>query len=186
MEDGVECERPRRMHAFATEGDQHRRRARHAFGAQGGPGDGPRQGGQGRRGQHRFDPEKMQEFAMIRIKDQLDATDEQWADIQVPLRDVLGALRNRIGTHAGAMRGRHRGPQGTDGEQAAPPLPEGEALKALLENDEAADKQIEEKVTAFRKAQKELDEQLQDARNDLRRTVTKRQEATLILMGILN
>ena len=125
--------------------------------------------------------EKAREFAMDRIKDRLEATDEQWADIQGPLTQVFDAMRKSAGIRTG---GRSPGRRGA--AQGSPPVPEAEALKAILLDKEADEEQVGEKVVALREAQGRIEKGLAEARNALRGGVTKRQEGVLILMGLLD
>jgi hypothetical protein len=159
-------------------------------GAQGGPG-GP--GGPG--GFRRMDPAQMEEFMLTRIKDRLSATDEEWSAMKPLVQEVMKLRRGQGGMgmmgFGGRRRGgdqaqggdqnRPRGPRGMMGEQS----PEAQALNQAVESG-ASNDEIKAKLTAYREAQKKRDEEIKAAREKLRAVVNVKQEATLVLMGMLD
>ena len=87
---------------------------------------GPRGGRQGR-GQ--FDPAQMNQWMMQRMKEQLGATDDEWAVIEPRLEKVQTLARDARGGGMGGMfgRGQFGGPGGVRGQPggAAPQPPQG-------------------------------------------------------------
>lgn len=165
-----------------------------ASGIQAQPQDQGGQGGGGRRGN--FDPAQMMDRMLTRVKDNLKATDEEWTVIKPLLTDVMTkSMGNRGGR--GMMfggRGTRGGQGGQDqqGGQQRPPRggmgqnPEAEALNAALDNESTPASDIQAKLTAYRDAQKKREADLKDARDKLRKVLTLRQEARLVLDGMLD
>ena len=69
-------------------------------------------------------------------------------------------------------------------EREAPP--EVAALEEALENEETPAKEVKAKLKELRKARKEREAELEKARDALRDVLTVRQEARLVLMGVLD
>lgn len=167
-------------------------------GGQGGPGG---QGGQMARPQDgpgaRRDPEMMrrmmQERMMQRVRQSLNATDQQWDKIAPALEKVMTLSREieGMGGFGGrAMAARGRGPvPPRPGEEGRAPEPESKLEKARMELltalDDGDEEQIAAKLKAFRDARTEAEKELAAAREQLKKTVTLPQEAELVLMGYL-
>ena len=58
-------------------------------------------------------------------------------------------------------------------------------LQALLDNPDAEDKDIKEKLTALREAMKEVKKELAEAQKELQKALTQRMEAQLVLQGVI-
>jgi len=158
----------------------------------GGPGGD--QGGE----RPRFDPERMRTMMLERLKKTMDATDEEWKTIE-PLASKVMEKQNAVRT-AGLMGGfRMPGRPGAGGPgvgaPGAPagggpgmgtPDPEGEALSKALEAKDTPAKEIESKMKAVREARLKKEEELKKAREELRKVLTIRQEALLLLARILD
>lgn len=160
--------------------------------------DEDRGGGRGgRRGQGgNFDPAQFQQRMAERYKEQLKVTDEEWAVIQPLVQKVQEKQRETRGGFGGRGGGRGGGGQGGEGGrggQGGPGgqrgggggSPESQALRTTLENENASADEIKTKLTALRDARKKAATELETAREDLRKVLTQRQEAALVLMGIL-
>ncbi|KPL09032.1 hypothetical protein AMJ85_07310 [candidate division BRC1 bacterium SM23_51] len=165
--------------------------------AQVGPGRGrgsaPGQEG-GRRGfqrpdQPRFDPAQMRDMMVQRLREPLDVTDEEWKAIEPLVRNVVekqfatrggGRPRRAPGERPGfAETGRRAGPFGMVS-------PEADALRQALDEENTPAQEIEAKLKVLRDARKKAEVELQIARDELRKVLTIRQEAELVLEGILN
>ncbi|HML75074.1 MAG TPA: hypothetical protein PKB02_11330 [Anaerohalosphaeraceae bacterium] len=165
-----------------------------AQGPQGGFGGG--QGGQrgqgGQGGQIDFQA-RMLEMA----KTQLNATDAEWAKIEPPLKKVM-TLSNQANARGLGMAGRgsRQGGQGQgQGGQAPDQQPAREqsevqkasaALTEVLQNESATAEEVTAKLTALRTAKEAAQKELAAAQAELKKTVNVRQEARLVLMGMLN
>ena len=128
----------------------------------------------GRRGQ--FDPARMQEMMMERIKTTLGSTDEEWKLVQ-PLVKNLNDIQMKMRT--GGFRRRPGGPSPDESPEVA-------ALRTVLESEKSTPEEIKSKLAAYREFQKKNEEALQKARADLRKVLTAKQEANLVLMGMLD
>lgn len=154
---------------------------------------GPRRG-------PRFDREQMQRMMAERLKETLEISDEEWKVFEPRITKVL-TLSRQSGGFGGMgmmMRGR-RGGFGP-GAQAAAPGGDAQAqqqeltpvekstqeLQTLLDNKDAKPEEIKAKLTAFRDAREKARQELVKAQKELREIVSVRQEAQLVLMGLLN
>ena len=155
--------------------------------AQDGQGGARRGGGQGQQ----MDPEQARARMMENLKERLAATDEEWQALQPKVEQVLAAQMN---ARAGAMMGMGRGAggggpggglgRGPEGEPT-PLVAAGRELRELLQDEEAGNDAIKQKLEAFRAARKQAETELDAARAELQGLVTLRQEALLVAMGLL-
>ncbi len=132
-----------------------------------------------------------------RLKTALKASDEEWAVIQPLLEKVMEKQREVMmsrmgGLFGGDRRGGGNRPGGPEQNNATntnrPPRvnqPEIEALKNALQNDSTPNDQIKAKLEAVRAARKKATAELEAASEDLRKVLSLRQEALLVMMGIL-
>jgi hypothetical protein len=171
-------------------------------GGRGGPG-----GGRGN-----FDPEQFRQRIAERMKEALGASDEEFAIIQPKIEKVMqlqrqtasgggmGALfvgggRGRGGPGGGGGGG-DRGPGGGGGGGAgggpggpfgSDNSPVAEARRDLQKSVEAnasAD-ELKAKMAKLREARTKAREDLTKAQNELRELLTMKQEAALVMMGML-
>jgi len=166
-------------------------------GQPGGPAGMP--GGQMR---PRMDPAQFQERMLDRFKEQLKCTDEEWTAIKPLLQKVQELQRSSMmGGGRGGMRNRPGGQPGVEqpggpqpGAPGAPGAPAAEdasndaqsQLRKLIANDGASADDIKEKVKAVRAEREKSAATLKTAREELRKVLTARQEAVLIMMGVLD
>lgn len=157
----------------------------------------------GERGPGRFDPERMRQMMAERMKEQLGADDEGWKVIQPRLMKVMELNRQasggpgRGGMFFGGFRrprgggdaqgpGGRRGPQGQPDRELTPVEKAGDQLRTTLEDQSASPEQIKNQLTALRAAREKAKQGLAAAQQELRQILTLRQEAQLVLMGLLN
>jgi len=144
-----------------------------------------------------------------RMKEQLGATDEQWKDIQPRLQKVMN-LSRQVGAPGRGMMfggaggytsrrqtgGRTRGQEGgyrttrpgtgrTQGQQTAVGKATAE-LREVLRNEDAKPAQIKAKLTALRTAKAKAKKDLAKAQKELKKNLTVKHEAILVLSGYLN
>lgn len=169
------------------------------------------QGQQGRRGQRseqsQSDTERMQE--------RLGATDQEWTVLEPRVmkvsefsRQLRGGDRGRQRGGAQGDRGRQRGGspdaqsdntqrsgsrgdrsdsrQNTTGREQSALEKAQEQLRALLNNTSASPDQIKKQLAVVRSARARITQQLVAAQADLRKVITVRQEAQLVMMGMLD
>ena len=149
--------------------------------APGGGGGGGRGGrGGGRRG---WDPAQMQERMLQTYKEQLKVSDEEWTVLK-PLVQAVAQKQweQRMSRFRGmGRRGRGGGGEGEDNSPA-----EVKALREALEKEDTPATEIQAKLKALRDANKAREAELEKVREELRQVLTVRQEAQLVLMGVLN
>jgi hypothetical protein len=158
----------------------------------------------GRQGRGQFDPAQMNQWMMQRMKEQLGATDDEWAVIEPRLEKVQTLARDARSGGMGGMfgRGQFGGPGGGRGQPggAAPQPPQGaqptapqsavskaaEDLRTTLGDQNSTVAQVKEKLTAYRAEREKAREELSKAQEDLRSVLSVKQEAQLVLMGSLD
>jgi hypothetical protein len=163
-------------------------------GMQGPPGQGP--------GGRMFDPEQMRQMMEQRMKEMLGATDEEWKVLGPRVMKVQELNRQTSGPGRGmmmfgrGMRGGPGGPGGPGGNQPGGPMGTNreltetekiqEQLQTLLEDTTSTPDKIKEQLTKLRAAREKDKAELAKAQKSLREVLTLRQEATLVLMGMLD
>ncbi|HON90796.1 MAG TPA: hypothetical protein PK373_03825 [Sedimentisphaerales bacterium] len=170
------------------------------------PQAGGNRGNRGERGAGgNFDPAQMRQRMMERWKEQLGADDESWKVIEPRLTKVMELSRDAMAGGRGGMfggmgmRGGPGGAGGRGGEAGNRPRFPGEedrqptavekaaeALSATLENQSASAETIKQQLTALRAAKVKAQQDLANAQQELRQILTVRQEAQLVLSGMLN
>jgi hypothetical protein len=152
-----------------------------------------------------FDPAQMRQMMEQRMKEQLGTNDQEWKVLGPRVMKVQELGRPAGGGGRGGMMmfggpGGRRGQQGAQpggpggpGGQAGAPQREltaveqaAEQLSTLLDNTAAAPEDIKKQLTALRAAREKAKQELAAAQQELRKIVTVRQEAQLVLMGMLD
>jgi len=112
--------------------------------------------------------------ALEDLKAQLELTDEEWAVIKPRLQAVYDLL--------------HPVPQfGLGSGRSMTPIDQKRnELRELLRNKDATPEQIKSGLSALRSAKLKADQDAAKAKQDLRQLLTLRQEATLVLNGLLD
>jgi len=150
-----------------------------------------------------FDPAQMRQMMEQRMREMLGATAEEWKVLGPRVMKVQ-ELSRQTGGGPGMMFGpmgrRGAGGPGMGGPGSDRPGGRGmgmnreltevekiqEELQTLLENTAATPEQIKQQVTKLRAAREKAKQELAKAQQDLRQVLTVRQEAQLILMGMLD
>jgi hypothetical protein len=155
---------------------------------QGGAGGGPGGGQGGGRGGRGGDPAQFQKMMSDRLKQSLEISDEDWKAIE-PLVSEVQKQQMAGRTGRGGMFGGRGGRGGANGGAApdanAEVTPATE-LQKVLDNKNATPEEIKAKVDAYRAKQKASKEALAKAQEALRAVLSARQEAVMILMGMLD
>jgi sugar-specific transcriptional regulator TrmB len=121
-----------------------------------------------------------------RLKQQLEATDEEWKALEPLILKVVRARRDarldprtpggaRVGGVASAVPG--DGPSAVDEAEAA--------LRELARDPEAARHDVARSLADYRRAREGARKRLDAAENELKAVLSQRQESVLILLGIL-
>jgi predicted negative regulator of RcsB-dependent stress response len=117
---------------------------------------------------------------MARIQAALGASEAEWKVLEPKIQLVM--TRSREAQIGRGMYGR----PGAAPATAETPLAKAAAdLQKALDNPQATSEQITERLAAVRAAQKTADAALAAARESLRSSANTRQEAHLVLLGIL-
>ncbi len=133
--------------------------------------------------------EQFRQRMMERLRERLGATEEEWKVISPLLQDVLEKQRTvdraLMAVRMRMFMGERRGP--APQMRTPPSLPqEVQGLVRVLQNKNASPKEIKARLDAFRKWRAEQEKALKQAREKLRQVLTVRQEAQLVLLGILD
>lgn len=163
---------------------------------------GQRGGAQAGPGGRQFDPTRMRQMMEQRLREQLGATEQEWKVLGPRVMKVTELNRQTSGFGRGGMmfgmRGQRGGPGGPGGNRPGggrPGAPDRELtavekaqdqLRTVLENTSATPEQIKKELTALRTAREKAKQQLAAAQQELRAIITIRQEATLVMMGMLD
>jgi hypothetical protein len=141
------------------------------------------QGGRGNRGN--FDPAQMRERMMTRLKEQLGANDEEWKVLSPKVEKVMTAQNNsRSGGGFGGGRGGRGGGGGGDNQPTTALGTASRDLRQALENNAPAE-EINKKLAAYREARTKAREELASAQKELKELLTPKQEAQLVVNGML-
>jgi hypothetical protein len=164
-------------------------------GGGGGGGQGQNGGGGGGGGGGRqrggFDPQQAQQFMMNRIKDALGAGDDEFAAIQPKLQTVM-TLQNDVQPRMRGMFNRPGRPNNFGGGGPGASTQPSEVRTAMtdlqntLNDQNASPDEIKSKLEAVRQARAKEKQDLVVAQQDLKSMLTQRQEAVLVVMGVLD
>jgi len=142
-------------------------------------------GGGGGGGRGNFDPAAMQERTVDRTITDLELKDEEATVIKPLLTEVVKCqMSQMMGRMGGGRGGRGGAAAGAGGGRTQ--APEIQALRDAVDNTSTPAAELQAKMKAVRDARKKAEEALQKAREALRKAVTARQEAQLLLSGILD
>ncbi len=155
-------------------------------------------------GRRNFDPSQFRQRMLDTLKERLGASDDEFAAIQPKLEKVMQLQRDANGGGMRAMFGgggqggrRNRGGANGGAGGTPPAAPAGGAeqsavqkasadLQSTLDNKDAKPDEIKAKLDAFRDAKAKAKEDLTAAQKDLESVLTQRQEALLVMTGMLN
>jgi hypothetical protein len=144
--------------------------------------------------------QRMEEFRTRienQIRERLGATEEEWKvlqprmdKVQQLMRQSRAGLRGMFGMSGRGGRTRRGGddrrPEGTPEREQSDVEQKTEALQSLLDDETSSAGSIKAALAALRKARQKAQDELAMARKELREVVTSRQEAQLVLMGMLD
>ena len=152
------------------------------------------QAGGGGGGGRNFDPAQFRQQMMDNLKEAMVVTnDDEWKVLEAAITKVMDANQE---VQASTPRGFGRGGRGGGGNggggnaggggrrRGGTPSPEVEALSAAIDANASAD-EIKGKLAAVRSALEARQAKLTAAQADLQKLVSTKQEAILVLRGIL-
>jgi hypothetical protein len=142
-----------------------------------------------------FDPEQMRQRMMERYREALEVkSDDEWKVIEPRITKVSDARREVGFGGGGRAFGRPRGGDGGGGGDqnngdrrrafGGEPSPEAEALQKAIDAKAPAE-EIKAKLAKYRDARKAKEANLTKAQDELRKVLSVRQEATAVMMGLL-
>lgn len=143
--------------------------------------------GQGRR--QNFDPAQMQQRMLDRMKETLGVTsDDEWKVISERLTKVMTARREAstgmgFGGRRGGQGGGPGGPGGAGGPGAASANPAVADLEKAIESGSASD--IKTKLAALREYRAKKQADLKLAQEELKKVLSAKQEAQLVVTGMM-
>jgi hypothetical protein len=161
----------------------------------------------GRRSRRRMTPEerakRMEEFRQRmqeRLREDLGFSKEEWQAVAPRYQKVTGLqrqlARSRFGGMMGWRRRRPGGGEGRPGEGAtrrpSPPTDQSALGKArqklsdVLAKEGASTDEMQAALQGYREARQKVERQLKEARASLRELLNTRQEALLVLRGVLD
>ncbi len=143
-----------------------------------------------------FDPEQFQQRMLEMYKGMLGSSDEEWQVLEPLVKDVMDAQQKERMAAFGGMGfgmgfGGPGGPGAAPGGRRGPGMmgqanQELDGLRQALENPDTPADTLQERLTALREARKQTADELKQARDTLREALSVRQEAQLVLMGLLD
>ncbi|HYR58693.1 MAG TPA: hypothetical protein VEO95_08695 [Chthoniobacteraceae bacterium] len=148
----------------------------------------------------RFNYDEFRQRMNERLKETLKVTDEEWSVIQPLIDKVQTKLRDATTSRFGGFGGPPRGSSGDSASGSSsgnrptsdPSRPERagtaerDALRTAIEKEGASTEELKAKMAAVRDIQKKSQAELAEAREELKKVLTVRQEAALVSFGILD
>jgi Spy/CpxP family protein refolding chaperone len=144
---------------------------------------------------------QMRQMMMERMKEALGASDDEWKVLQPKIEKVqqlqrdasggrgMGMLFRPPGGGQGGPGGPGAGPGGPGGffgnQNPSPVQEKANDLRTTLDNKDAKPEEVKAKLQALRDARAKAKEELGKSQEDLRGLLTQRQEAVLVMMGML-
>lgn len=131
----------------------------------------------GEGGGARMTPEQLRERYFTSIKESLGATDEQWTALKPKVEKIFTLSRG--------LRSGMAGRPGAASAQLSDVQLLATELRTLLDNKESKPEDVKAKLTALRAARDKAKAELTAAQDDLKKGLNERQEAQLVLMGLI-
>jgi len=158
------------------------------FAAEGRGGGGERGAGGERVGgaQGRFDPEQFRQRMLDQLKQSLEVNDEEWQVLKPRIEKVMTLSRQaRTGRMGMMMMGRRGGEAGGERADMSEVERKLRDLETTLGNKDATVEEIKAQLAALREAREKARQELAQAQASLQELLTPKQEARLVLAGIL-
>lgn len=138
-----------------------------------------------RRSGERGGVERMQQMMLEGLRRQIEVNDDEWKVLEPRISKVMElSMKTRFSGFRGMMGGRDRDPQAESGELTGLQKATNE-LQETIKDQEATSDVVKEKLLALRKEKEKSQQELAKARAELLSVLSVRQEAALVLMGVL-
>ena len=122
-----------------------------------------------------------------RIKQSLEVTEERWQTLQPMIEKAQTLARQTRAARVGFRLRRSGAPEGGESDQPQTDMEKSvKELQTALGNKDAKPEEIQAKLELMREARKKAQEKHLEAQDELRKAVTPRQEAQLVLLGVLD
>jgi hypothetical protein len=133
-------------------------------------------------------------MSVAQLKVFLDVTDEEWSLISVKIDQVRAARRAASGNNGNGNNGNGGNGNGNNGNgNVSPPDPNAQTVRALHQALESAyferaasNDQLAKSVDDLRRERLKAQQNLEAARKDLISILTQKQEALLVILGVLD
>jgi hypothetical protein len=130
-----------------------------------------------------MDPAQWRQRFMDRIKESLEVSNEEWMAIE-PLVTAVSEKQRQAGM--GRMGGMFGGDRRRGGDNQPQGPTEVQDLRDALEKKDTPAADLQAKLKALRDMRQKQETELKAAREELRKVLTARQEAQLVLFGMLD
>jgi hypothetical protein len=133
-----------------------------------------------------FDPSQWRQQIMDRMKEQLGSSDDEWKVLEPRVQKVMDLQRDTRGGMMGGF-GRTRGGDSnrTSSNDSAVQKAQGDLRSALEDKSISAD-EIAKRLATYRQAKETAKAELTKAQADLKELLSQRQEAQLVMFGMLD
>jgi peptidoglycan hydrolase CwlO-like protein len=145
----------------------------------------------GRFGRGNFDPAQYRQQMMDDLKKELDVKDDEWQVLQPKLEKVMDSSRElrsnmfRFGRSGRGGSDRGGQPQSSSQQDSAVAKAQADLESALNDKSIGAD-EISKRLAAYRSAKDQAKQNLAKAQSELKELVSQRQEAVLVMRGMLD
>ena len=120
---------------------------------------------------------------MDRMKEQLGSSDDEWKVLEPRLTKVMELRRD---TQFGAFGGFRGGDRNRESGNQSPVQKAASDLRSGLEDKSVSAEEIQRRLGAYRQAKEQAKADLTKAQADLKELLSQRQEAQLVMAGMLD
>ena len=134
-----------------------------------------------------FDPAQFRQQMMDRLKEQLGSSDDEWKVLEPRLEKVSTLQRDMRGG-MGSMFGRSSrgGPDRQSSGETSAVQKASADLKSALDDKSVSADEIAKRLATYRQAKETAKADLAKAQADLKELLSQRQEAQLVMYGMLD
>lgn len=155
-------------------------------------GNNPQQSDRGNRGRGNFDPAQFRQQMTERMKEALGSSDDEWKVIEPRIEKVMQLQRDSRGGGMSFMFGRGGSSRGPGGDRGSSSQSESAVAKAAadlssaLKDSSISADEIAKRLATYRQAKEQAKQDLTKAQAELKELLSQRQEAQLVMMGMLD